>query len=221
MYRRKLDDQVLEFGHAGILYQNSFVMYDRGTQSLWVHVTGKAEVGPLKGKQLEFMPSTVTTWANWKKNYPHTKVLPGYRRGGFMGTYSGLFPNDIIGLALVVKFKGKLYPFGMLAKQNVVNDAFNGTKVLVYYSPEEGTATAWGRDLDGRTLSFVASEEKDTQGNVLLKDQETGSSWSWLRGEAVKGKLKGRKLAPLLYNPILNERFVAFYPGAPVFGAPN
>jgi len=219
VYRRKLDGRVLEFGHAGILYKNSFVMYDKGTNSLWVHVTGRAEAGPLKGKQLEFMPSTVTTWANWKRNYPGTRVLPGHRRGGFMGTYSGIFPNELIGLALVVKFKGKLYPFGVLAEQNVVNDRFNGTSVLVYYAPEEGTAVAWGREVDGGTLTFVKSEKEDAKGDLLLQDNETGSSWSWLRGVAVDGQLKGRELEPLLHNPILNERFGAFYPGAPVYGS--
>lgn len=217
MYRRTLDGQVLEFGHAGILYENSFVMYDRGTESLWVHVTGKAEVGPLEGKQLEFMPSTVTTWANWKQHHPETTVLPGFRRGGFMGTYTGLSDTGDIGLAVVVRFKGKLYPFEVLAARTVVNDTFNGTEVLVYYSERDGTATAWNRKLDERALTFVESERKDAEGNTLLEDKETGSLWSGLRGVALAGRLAGRELEQLLYNPILNERFTAFYPDGPVF----
>ena len=221
MYRRKLDDRVLSFGHAGILYEQSFIMYDRETDSLWVHVTGEAAHGPLKGKRLDFMPSTVTSWANWKKNYPHTTVLPGYRRGGFMGTYVGPFQSDILGLAVVVKLKAKLYPYGVLARRNLVNDEFNGAKVVVYYSPADATGTAWRRELDGRALTFEASDRKDADGNVLLRDKETGSLWSWLRGEAVEGELKGRQLRQLLYNPILNERFSAFYPDGPVFEAVN
>ncbi len=221
MYRRKLEDRVLSFGHAGILYENSFIMYDRETESLWVHVTGEAAHGPLQGKKLEFMPSTVTTWANWKKNYPFTQVLPGYRRGGFMGTYVGPFQSDILGLAVLVKLKAKLYPYGVLERQNLVNDEFNGAKVVVYYSPDDATGTAWRRELDGRVLTFEQSERKDAQDNVLLRDKETGSLWSWLRGEAVEGELKGRKLRQLLYNPILNDRFVAFYPGAPIFNTAN
>ncbi len=42
MYDRRTNGQTLSFGHAGILYRNSFVMYDRTTESLWVHVTGLA-----------------------------------------------------------------------------------------------------------------------------------------------------------------------------------
>jgi hypothetical protein len=208
---------VLEFGHAGILYRDSFVMYDHQTDSLWVHATGRAEHGVLKGKQLTFMPSTVTTWDNWKKSYPHTTVLAGHRRGGFMGTYKGLGGTRRIGLAVVVRFKGKLYPFGVLQRRPVVNDLFNGSDLVIYYSQRTGTAIAWRRTVDGTPLIFHRSSRKDAQGHTLLRDEETGSHWAWLTGEAVDGSLKGKKLERAMYNPILNDRFKAFYPDAPIY----
>ena len=219
MYRRELNGTVLDFGHAGILYRDSFVMYDQQTQSLWVHATGRSEHGSMKGKQLTFMPSTVTTWASWKENFPHTLVLPGHRRGGFMGTYRGMRGNRKIGLAVVVRFKAKLYPFAVLERYPVVNDRFNGVNMVIYYSERSGTATAWDRGLRSGTLTFERSGEKDAHGNRLMQDKETGSLWSWLTGEAVAGSLKGRKLRQTMYNPILNDRFRAFYPEAPVYGA--
>ena len=91
------------------------------------------------------MPSTVTTWEAWKQSYPDSLVLPGHRRGGFMGTYKGLRGNHRIGLAVVVRFKGKLYPFSVLERNPVVNDRFNGEELLIYYAEEAGTATAWRR----------------------------------------------------------------------------
>lgn len=212
MYRRKLDDRVLSFGHAGILFQSSFVMYDRETKSLWVHVTGRAHSGPLKGKQLTFMPSTVTSWEQWKAAHPHTKVLPGYRRGGFMGTYNGLKGGRNIGLVVVVRFKGKLYRFRDLRIQPLVNDRFNEAELLVYYSRKQGTATAWNRRLDGRTLTFRVTEKRGPRRHRLLRDDQTGSLWSWLTGTAESGPLKGKRLGQLLYNPILNDRFRAHYP---------
>lgn len=214
---------MLEFGHAGILYRNSFVMYDHQTNSLWVHANGKAEYGPLKGKQLTFMPSTVTTWENWKRSYPQTTVLAGHRRGGFMGTYrvlgggGGLGGGGRIGLAVVVRFKGKLYPFAVLQRSPVVNDLFNGSDLLIYYSKRTGTAIAWRRSVDGVPLIFHRSSRRDAQGETLLRDEKTGSHWAWLTGEAVDGSLKGKKLERAMYNPILNDRFKAFYPGAPVY----
>ena len=58
MYERELNGRVLKFGHAGMLYQNSFLMYDHQTNSIWIHATGEAFHGPLKGMKLRFMPST-------------------------------------------------------------------------------------------------------------------------------------------------------------------
>jgi len=209
VYGRQLEGETLSFGHEGILYENSFVMYDRKTESLWVHVTGRAVWGPLKGKQLEFVPSTVTTWSQWKAAHPRTLVLPGFRRGGFMGTYHGLTRPEDLGLAVVVRFRGKLYPFAALGRAPVVNDRFEDTPLLVYWSKADGTAVAWRRVVGGRELTF----ERRAGG---LHDRETGSRWSWLRGEAVAGRLRGVRLEPVSHNPILVERFRAFYPDGPV-----
>jgi hypothetical protein len=209
VYGRRVDGETLSFGHAGILYENSFVMYDRKTESLWVHVTGRAEWGLMKGKRLEFFPSTVTTWERWRAAHPNTLVLPGYRRGGFMGTYEGLTrPNDL-GLAVVVRFRGKLYPFSALEHAPVVNDRFEDTPVVVYWSKADGTAVAWRRVIRGRELTFEVS-------GAGLRDRETGSRWSWLRGEAVAGPLRGARLDAISHNPILVERFRAFYPDGPI-----
>ncbi len=217
MYRRELDGEVLSFGHAGILYQQSFVMYDRESESLWVHVTGRAEWGPMKGSRLTFMPSTVTTWADWKAAYPHSLVLPGYRRGGFMGNYKGIRGSRDIGLAVIVRFRAKLYPFRELERISLVNDSFNGEDLVVFYSRDRGTATAWNRRLDARTLIFRRSAQRNRRGHRLLEDEQTGSLWSWLTGEAESGELAGRKLDQLLYNPVLNSRFRAFYGDGEVY----
>lgn len=100
----------------------------------------------------------------------------------------------------------------------MVNDRFNGVALLVVFSGGARTATAWRRELDGRRLSFSPAEEKDRFGNRLLRDGETGSTWSWLTGEAVSGPLRGRRLGQLAYNPILAGRCKAFYKEGPIFG---
>jgi len=95
----------------------------------------------------------------------------------------------------------------------VVNDRFSDTPLVVYYSKSDGTAVAWDRKITGRELTFEGK-------GALLRDRETGSLWSWLRGEAVEGKLKGTQLQSVSYNPILIDRFRAFYPDGPVFKFP-
>ena len=217
MYDRRLNGETLSFGHAGILYKESFVMYDRKTESLWVHVTGKAEAGPMKGQQLKFLPSTVTTWAAWKAAHPQTLVLPGHRRGGFMGTYTGAHHLRTFGLAVFSNFKAKLYPFPQLKRQQVVNDAFRQAEVMVAFLDDSHTATAWSRRLNGQLLTFAWADEPTQNGQRVLQDQETGSLWSSLTGTALSGQLKGQELDPLQHYPILADRFHAFYPEGEVF----
>ena len=212
---------MLKFGHQGMLYHESFVMYDHQTDSLWVSSTGEAFFGPLEGKRLKFLPSTVTTWEAWKKNYPHTLVLAGRRSGPMMGGYLGMETTRNLGLNVVVRFKGKLYPLPLLAKQPVVNDRFNGQPLLVYYSKTQRTAIAWNREVAGRTLTFSRNKapppDGDSGGARLLRDDQTGSLWNWLTGEAVKGPLRGQRLKAVAHHPILTERFRAFYKNGPIF----
>ena len=212
MYDRKIGDQVLDFGHAGILYQQSFVMYDKQTNSLWVHVTGHAEEGPLKGGQLTLIPSTVTTWQDWRRRYPETLVLDGLKRQGFMGSYGAMAGRgDEIGLAVVLRGRARLYPYRDLRTQPLVNDTFNGLPLLVAFHVTTNSAYVWTRQIDGQVLTFRRLAEQDTDGHPLLTDHETGSRWSWLTGRAFAGPLKGRELQQLPSHPILTERFQAFY----------
>lgn len=225
MHDRRIKGKTLSFGHAGILYRNSFVMYDRETESLWVHVTGEAAHGPRKGWRLETLPASVTTWAEWKRDHPDTTVLPGYRRQGFMGHYGGTQSPRGMGLSTIVNFKAKLYPFTVLAGRQVVNDAFNGANLLIAYGRENGTAKAWNRSLEGvgvlefeRVGGASAGKSRGAANTpFLVQDMQTGSYWSWMTGEAVEGKLKGRKLASVAHHPILNKRFDGFYPDGPVY----
>lgn len=208
---------MLRFGHQGMLYHESFVMYDHQTDSLWVSSSGEAFHGPLEGKRLKFLPSTVTTWEAWKKSYPHTLVLPGRRSGLSMGFYLGMESTRNLGLNVVVRFKGKLYPLPLLERHPIVNDRFNGLALLVVYSKTQRTAIAWNRRVGGRSLTFSRSARSGEGGSLLLRDAETGSLWAWLTGEAVEGPLRGKKLKAVAHHPIMIERFGAFYKNGPIF----
>lgn len=221
MYGRTLGDRVLVFGHAGILYQNSFVMYDKQTGSLWVHVTGRAEEGPLKGSQLTLIPSTVTTWDDWRRRYPETSVLGGLKRGGFMGTYGAMAGRgDEIGLAVVLRGQARLYPYRDLRGNALVNDTLDEVPVLVGFHAEANAAYVWERRVGERVLRFRLLQEKDVEGRPLFGDLETGSHWSWVTGRALSEPLKGKELLQLPSHPILTERFKVFYPDGGVFTPP-
>ncbi|NHZ85358.1 MAG: DUF3179 domain-containing protein, partial [Planctomycetia bacterium] len=64
-----------EFGVSGLLFNANLIMYDRDTDSYWEQMMLKSVAGELKGKSIDILPLLETTWGNWKKLFPNTKVL--------------------------------------------------------------------------------------------------------------------------------------------------
>ena len=75
MYARRVNGRTLTFGVSGMLWQDSLVMYDVETRSLWSHLLGEAMAGPLKGTVLGQVPSVMVDWKTWKSRHPQTTVL--------------------------------------------------------------------------------------------------------------------------------------------------
>ena len=65
----------LTFGVSGKLLDNTLVMYDRQTESLWSQLYGAAIDGSLADSRLSFFPSTLTEWQAWREQHPDTLVL--------------------------------------------------------------------------------------------------------------------------------------------------
>jgi hypothetical protein len=66
---------MLRFQVSGMLWRNSLIMVDRETGTWWSHVTGEALEGDLAGESLQIVPSTQTTWGEWRRAHPDTEVL--------------------------------------------------------------------------------------------------------------------------------------------------
>lgn len=64
-------------GTSGFLYRSNKLMYDRATESLWSTLSGTPVVGPLVGRGIELEPLFVvtTTWGEWRRLHPTTRVL--------------------------------------------------------------------------------------------------------------------------------------------------
>ena len=60
MWESTLDGRQLHFHLVGLNNRN-FIMQDEETGTWWQQVTGKALLGPLKGKQLKPVPSDMIT----------------------------------------------------------------------------------------------------------------------------------------------------------------
>jgi len=89
-----------ELGTSGFLYRSNKLMFDKATQSLWSTIEGKPVVGPLVAENIELAthPVVTTTWGEWQKQHPTTKVLSletGHNRNYAEGAaYQAYFATD-------------------------------------------------------------------------------------------------------------------------------
>lgn len=77
LYQTTHDGVTHELGTSGFLYRSNKLMYDAATQSLWSTLEGKPVIGPLVGRGIVLERGWVvtTTWGEWRRRHPRTKVL--------------------------------------------------------------------------------------------------------------------------------------------------
>lgn len=244
-FSRTVNGEVLRFGTSGLLRNSDLVMWDRQTESLWQQITGEAIVGELTGIRLEFIPTPIVSWNDFRERFPNGKVLSretGFERAYGSNPYVGydssdrpfLFRDDtderypamerVVGLT--VNGTNKAYPFSVISKERGVNDVVAGEPVLVVWG-SEGTASALdspdipqGRSV-GAGLAYLRTVDGqvltfDAQGDDTFKDRETGSTWDLL-GNATAGPLAGAKLTPAVHANHFWFAWAAFNEGSPVY----
>ena len=106
--------------------------------------------------------------------------------------------KDLV-VGVVIGGEAKAYAFNDLAEQPVVNDSVGGRSVLIAFDDESSTGNTFSRDVDGRTLDFRLSESAG-EGVLIMVDDETGSEWRLLTGDAVSGPLVGTQLEQIPTN---------------------
>ncbi len=205
VYERKRKGTVLTFGVSGKLWKDSLIMFDRESRSLWSHVLGECISGDREGEKLIVFPSVQTTWREWKKAWPDTKVLlkDGGREEG--SAYERYFTDDSMngifgrknadsrlgGKDLVVGVRigaGKAaFPAGALDDHPVVNTEVGGVPVVVAWIATEKTAFVYDRTFQGNVLRFEPSVD---DGVLRMKDDRTGALWNVSRGESAGGRLR-------------------------------
>ena len=210
---------------------NAMVMYDHQTDSLWAHFTGDAIDGPMAGTVLEIVPAAQTSWGRWRELHPDSLVLDenlGFQwdpydtyyelewaGGGEIRKDARLDRKEYV-VGLLVEGQAKAYGFTQLNDHPVVNDNVAGRDVVVTFDPQSGTGSVFNRVADGRTLTFTLLESSATDGPQMV-DEETGTHWHLLSGEAVEGSLKGTILEPLHTNYSFWFAWKDYYPDTEIF----
>lgn len=230
MYSREINGEEYTFGVSGKLIRNVLVMYDRQTESYWSQLLGEAVDGELVGTKLEFVPSWMMRWEQWKELHPDTVALDKQGRRGARDSYdsyyassqTGVIPETLQDDRLYVKeFVNGVelddvvvaYPFSTLNEQPVVNDTVGDEAVLVLFDQETAVSVAFSRVVEGQTLTFSATDQR-----LLIQDNETGTTWDAFSGAALEGALAGSQLTRLKGTTSFWFGWKDIHPDTLVFG---
>lgn len=234
VFRATAKGRTLHFQYDRMVGANE-VQKDAETGTSWQQATGEAIDGPLKGTRLTLYPAIRTTWAEWRRRYPHTTVLkplPGYAermpdrsrrirnvtRVGPVGAPDGALPLDprlparetVAGLE--VGRETVAYPFSMLRDARVVNDRVGGQPIVIVHQPSSDTTTAFDARANGKRLTFQPTDDVATS----ILDVETRSIWNPY-GLCLEGRLKGTQLKQVILVPQFWFAWAQFHPGTRIY----
>ncbi len=180
-FDRRVQDEVLDFGTSGSLYNSALVMYDRQTESLWTHFDGLSVVGTLMGTELRRIPVQTVAWEtvreahpdalvlnrdtenprNYGRNaYPNYDLRDGPLPGFFQDTTNDVLPamNRIVGVREPAASEPITIPLELLQSERALGVDASGTPLVAFWAP--GAASALeaetvdgGRDI-GQTGVF-------------------------------------------------------------------
>ncbi len=135
VFKREVAGKLLDFGTTGKLRHSDMIMYDRQTESWWQQFTGKAIVGELLDKKLEFVASKLESFSLFKARHPQGEILipnnPAMRPYGnnpYVGYDSAQSPfllaahydGPIPALSRVVAIGDDAFPLAMLAEKKEI-----------------------------------------------------------------------------------------------------
>lgn len=220
MYARNLEGRTIEFGHRGWLLDDSFLFYDRDTDSIWCQATGKAVLGPRRGQKLATLPVVHTTWHQWRRLHPETRVLakPAAAVEEYLSDrYSPYYDRKRLtfGLAVCLPQGQRLYPFESLAHMPVVNDEVAGQSLVVAIHWPTKTAMAWRRTAADILRTFEIAETTPT--DVILRDRSSGRRWSGLTGRCLDLGDNHAPLEAVVATQFVVEKFMNHFPEGTIF----
>ncbi len=210
-------------GTSGFLYRSNKLMYDKATQSLWNTIKGEPVLGPLvdKGIALEYVSVVTTTWGEWKRRHPKTKVLSletGHSRNYDEGAaYQNYFSTDrlmfntpfqderlknkqeVLALRFAASPREQLAIDTAFLKKNPLYKNKIGQQKLLILTDKSGA----NRVYDPKEINFVSYDQDST-----VTDNK-GNKWQLTESEL---RLKNKKLFSLPYHRAFWFGWHATYP---------
>ena len=179
-------------GTSGFLYRSNKLMFDQATQSLWSTMRGTPVVGPLVGKGIVLQRGGVvtTTWGEWRRRHPETRVLSldtGHQRDyGEGAAYREYFATDDLMFSVPVvdtRLKNKDEVFTLLLDRHPESPLAISAEFLaanpVHHDAIEDTAFVVLTDPSGANRAYANEGVTFARydGDRIVED-ESGMIWT-------------------------------------------
>ena len=173
--------------------------WDHETGSIWSQPLGEAIIGPLKGRTLDVVPSTLTTWEAWRTAHPETLALDVHAwRTAF----------DLADMAIITDFGTETVAYSVprLREVGLVNDVVAGVEVAVVIDPENPQRwVVLSRRLDDRVVDLELTPDG-------LLDPVSGTIFDPFLGRGLSGPLSDQTLDQLPAFTAFREDYATFFP---------
>ena len=171
---------------------------------MWSQVTGTALLGPLKGTSVELLPSEVSSWKDWREQFPETEAL---------ATETSRNTFRIENLTVVAQVNGEVagIEFGDLRDRGSLSTTLGGEPVIFVAEPGLDRWAVFSRLVDGEEREIEIRDE-------LLTDINNGDTWAPSTGASFNG------LGILGRIPTFSSNFADFaniFPDAQVLVQPS
>ncbi|MCH7697198.1 MAG: DUF3179 domain-containing protein, partial [Proteobacteria bacterium] len=220
-------------------YNNNIIYRDANSGNFIQQLDSKIIHGPDKGEELEFLPTIMATWGEWKQLHPDTKLyyapaktfrdkmvavmlgmmIPIHKlaaRSKPWHRVQGKLDTRLPAMSFVygVELNGDLcaYSTSFLKENPVYNDTVGGEPIVVFYDKARDIGAIYSRNIDDSVLEF----EQAPADGVIAMDKQSGSSWD-LTGKATGGNYAGQSLEGVPhYNKIFWFSWALFKDGTRV-----
>ncbi len=182
-------------------------MRDLETETLWSHLLGRGMRGELQGIELEMLPASMTTWAEWKEQQPTTTLLAMSRTADRYDAGAWKSPEKFVyGIPLGAGLPSPAVSLEKLQQAGVVMVELKSVNLVVTHEGKGGGVKAFEAIVDGKAVSFSSSGER------AMTDSSTNSEWDIVTGKARSGPMKGRALRELPGTVSFLKAWESFYP---------
>jgi len=120
-------------------------------------------------------------------------AIPAIKKPEFVPAGNAGLDNNEPVLGINIDGESRAYSIYLLNHHEIVNDKVGDKAFAVTWCPLANLAVAYNREVDGKEHTFGVSGNL-LKNTLVMFDYETGSLWPIVYGEAMDGKLAGRKL---------------------------